>query len=137
MYDADDIVDLKNRKKRKKRLIKFTVFILVAGIIAALAFTFDIWYPKLRGIGKQYKTIVNSGKLADGNFPIEVSGGNDYQLRYTVKKIIVQNDTYLYFYDTDGTLLKRRQHSYSNSVLRVANGRALVYENGGNNSRLK
>lgn len=132
MYDADDIVDLKNRKKRKKRLIKFTVFILVAGIIAALAFTFDIWYPKLRGIGKQYKTIVNSGKLADGNFPIEVSGGNDYQLRYTVKKIIVQNDTYLYFYDTDGTLLKRRQHSYSNSVLRVANGRALVYENGGN-----
>lgn len=132
MYDADDIVDLKNRKKRKERRTKFLIFLVAAAAAVALYFTKDLWLPKLRGIGKQYKTIVNSGQLATGNFPIEISGGGDYQLRYTVKKIMVLNDTYLYIYDTDGTLLKKRQHVYTNSVMRVANGRALVYENGGN-----
>lgn len=132
MYDADDIVDLKKRKKRKKRLIKFTVFLVVIILAGVLYATRETWVSKLRGIGKQYKTIVNSGKLAEGNFPIEVSGDSDYQLRYTVKRIMVQSDTYLYIYDTDGSLLKKRQHVYSNPILRVANGKALVYENGGN-----
>ena len=113
MYDADDIVDLKNRKKRQKRLMRFAAFIIVIIIAGALYATRDTWVPKLRGIGKQYKTIVNSGKLAEGNFPIEVSGGSDYQLRYTVKKILVQSDTYLYIYDTEGSLLKNAS-VYSN-----------------------
>ena len=131
VYDADDIVEMKNRKKRRQRLIKLLSATLIAIIAAGLYFTRDTWYPKLKGIGKQYKTIVNSGQLASGNFPIEVSSGTDYQLRYTVKKVLVMSDTNLYFYDTSGTLLKKRQHTYSNPVLRVANGRALVYESGG------
>lgn len=131
VYDADDIVEMKKRKKRRQRLVKLLSAALVAVIAAGLYFTKDTWYPKLRGIGKQYKTIVNSGQLASGNFPIEVSTGTDYQLRYTVKKIMVMSDTNLYIYDTSGTLLKKRQHNYSNPILRVANGRALVYESGG------
>ena len=137
MYDVDDIVDLKNRKKRRKRLIKILVFLLVAAILFTLYATKDIWYPKLRGIGKQYKTINNSGQLATGNFPIEFSEDTGYQLRYTVKRIMVQSDTYLYIYDTDGNLLKKRQHIYTNPILRVANGKALVYENGGNEFTLE
>ncbi len=131
VYDADDIVEAKNRIKRRRRLIKLFSAMLVAAIAAGLYFTRDTWYPKLRGIGKQYKTIVNSGQLASGNFPIEVSSGSDYQLRYTVKKIMVLSDTNLYIYDTGGTLLKKRQHAYSNPILRVANGKGLVYESGG------
>lgn len=137
MYDVDDIVDLKNRKNRRKRLIKILVFLLVAAILFTLYATKDIWYPKLRGIGKQYKTINNSGQLATGNFPIEFSEDTGYQLRYTVKRIMVQSDTYLYIYDTDGNLLKKRQHIYTNPILRVANGKALVYENGGNEFTLE
>lgn len=132
MYDVDDIVDQKNKEKRKRRIVRFLVAAVILVTASVLMLTKDQWLPKLRGIGKQYKTIVNSGKLAEGNFPIEVSGGEDYQLKYTVKKIMVLSDTNLYIYDTDGTLLKKRQHAYTNSVLRVANGRALVYENGGN-----
>ena len=131
VIDAEDIVDRKKREMRRKRLIKLLAIVILVSVAAALYFTRDKWYPKLRGLGKQYKTIVNSGQLATGNFPIEVTGGSDYQLRYTVKKIMVLSDTYLYIYDTDGTLLKKRQHAYSNSVLRVANGKALVYESGG------
>ena len=59
MYDADDIVDMKNRKKRLKRLRKLLIFLLIAAIGAALYITRDKWYNKLRGIGKQYRTIVN------------------------------------------------------------------------------
>ena len=131
MYDADDIVDLKNRKKRQKRRLKFLVLFIAVTIGIVLYITRDSWISKLRGIGKQYKTIVNSGQLATGNFPIEISGGMDYQLKYTTKKVMFLSDTYLYIYDTDGTLLKKRQHVYTNSILQVANGRALVYENGG------
>jgi hypothetical protein len=132
MYDADDIVDLKNRKRRRKRLRRFLTILLTAAIGTGLYFTRDSWYNKLRGIGEQYRTIVNSGELAEGNFPIEVSGGADYQLELTDRKVIVQSDTYVYYYDTDGKKLKRRQHTYTNTVLRAAGGRALLYEHNGN-----
>jgi len=131
MYDADDIVDLKNRKRRRKRLRRFILILLAAAIGTGLYFTRDMWYNKLRGIGEQYRTIVNSGELAEGNFPIEVSSA-DYQLEFTDRKMILLSDTYTYFYDSEGKLLKRRQHTYTNSVLRSAGGRALLYENGGN-----
>ncbi|MBR6968186.1 MAG: hypothetical protein IKH78_06585 [Ruminococcus sp.] len=132
IYDADDIVDQKNRKKRMKRLRRFLLILLTAAAAAGLYFTRDKWFNKLRGIGKQYRTIVNSGQLAEGNFPIEISGGADYQLSFTGQKMIVLSDTNTYFYDTDGDLLRRRQHTYTNTVLRAAGGRALLYENGGN-----
>ncbi len=132
MYDADDIVDQKNRKRRRKRLRRLLIILLVAALGTGLYFTRDKWYNKLRGIGEQYRTIVNTGQLAEGNFPIEVSGGADYQLVSSGKKMIVLSDTYTYFYDTDGNLLKRRQHTYTNTVLRAAGGKALLYENGGN-----
>ncbi|MBP7185660.1 MAG: hypothetical protein KBA55_02610 [Ruminococcus sp.] len=131
-YDTEDIVDIKNRKKRRKRLLKFLIFLLLVGIGAGLYFTKDMWYNKLRGIGEQYRTIVNSGQLADGNFPIEISSGAEYQLRTSGKNIIVLSDTYTMYYDTEGNLLRKRQHNYTNSILCVAGGRALIYESSGN-----
>jgi len=132
MYDADDIVELKNRKKRRKRRIKFLVFLLVAALVAGLYYTKDMWLPKLKGIGKQYQIIKNDGRLAEGNFPIEISGGAGYQLKYSDDKVFLLSDAYIYYYNTDGGLLKKRQHVYSNSVLNTAGGNALIYESGGN-----
>ena len=132
VYDAEDIVDQKNRMKRRKRQRQFICILLAAIIGTGLYFTRDKWYNKLRGIGEQYRTIVNSGKLAEGNFPIEVSGGADYQLSLSGNRMTLLSDTYTYYYDTDGALLKRRQHTYTNTVLRNAGGRTLVYEQGGN-----
>lgn len=131
-YDKTDIVDYKNKKNRQRRRKKMLAFLVLASLLTALFATRGMWIPLLKGWGKQYKTIVNSGKLADGNFPIEVGGGENYQLRYTVKRIMVQSDTNLYIYDIDGNLLKKRQHAYTNPVLGVANGKAIVYESGGN-----
>ncbi|MBP5433898.1 DUF5711 family protein [Ruminococcus sp.] len=127
-----DVVDERNQMKRRKRLRRLMLILLAAVVGTGLYFTRDKWYNKLRGIGEQYRTIVNSGQLAEGNFPIEVSSGADYQLSLTGRKMILLSDTYTYYYDTDGALKKRRQHTYTNTVLRTAGGRALLYEQGGN-----
>ena len=137
MYDADDIVDMKNRKKRLKRLRKLLIFLLIAAIGAALYITRDKWYNKLRGIGKQYRTIVNSGQLAEGNFPIDVNGGEDYQVDLSEDTLVILSDTYTYYYDTDGSLLKKRQHTYTNPVMRSKGDCVLVYENGGEDLSLE
>lgn len=131
IYDADDIVEIKNRKKKKKQRLKFLIFLLVAAIAAGLYFTKDMWLSKIRGIGQQYKTIINSGRLAEGNFPIEISGEYNYQLCQTQDKLIVLSDVHIFFYNSDGTLMRKRQHAYTKAVLRADNGRALIYENGG------
>ncbi len=132
MYDADDIVELKNRKKRRKRRIKLLVILLVAAIAGGLWYTRDEWLPMLQGIGKKYQIIQNSGRLAKGNFPIEINGGAEYQLQYSDDTVFLLSDAYIYYYNTDGGRIKRRQHAYTNSVLRVAGGNALIYESGGN-----
>lgn len=131
-YDTEDIVDIKNRKKRRKKLLKFLVFLLLIGLIATAYLTRDLWYNKLRGIGEQYRTIVNTGRLAEGNFPIDMSSGADYQLTASGKNIEVLSDTYTMYYDVEGNLLKKRQHSYTNSVICVAGSKTLVYESSGN-----
>lgn len=131
MYDADDIVELKNRKKRQKRLLKLLSFTVVAAICVGLYHYRDEWLPLLRGIGKQYQTIRNDGKLAEGNFPIEINGGAEYQLKYSDDTLFLLSDAYIYYYNTEGGELKKRQHAYSNAVLDTSGGNALVFESGG------
>lgn len=131
MYDANDIVELKKRKKRKRRIIQLIVFLLLAGLAAAAYLTQEIWLPELRGIGKQYTTIVNDGRLAEGNFPIEINGGVGYQISSSDSDVIVLSDAYVYFYSEEGGLIKRRQHAYTNAVMKAVNNRVLIYESGG------
>lgn len=130
-YDENDIVEVKKHEQRKKKFTRFMIFVLVAGIASGLYFTKDMWLNKMRGIGRQYNTIINSGTLAEGNFPIEINGEYSYQLRQTQDKLIVLSDIHIFFYNADGTLMRKRQHAYTNAVLQADNGRALIYENGG------
>lgn len=131
LYDENDIVEVKNHENRKKKLTKFLIFLIIAGIISGLYFTRDMWYDKIRGIGRQYNTIINSGTLAEGNFPVEIDGEYSYQLKQTQNSFIILSDIHIFFYNTDGTLIRKRQHTYTNAILQAENGRALIYENGG------
>lgn len=131
LYDKNDIVEVKNREKKKKKLTKLFIFLIVASIITGLYFTKDMWLNKMRGIGRQYNTIINSGTLAEGNFPIEINGEYGYQLKQTQDKFIILSDVHIFFYNMDGTLMRKRQHAYTNAVLQAENGRALIYEIGG------
>ncbi|MGN0579743.1 MAG: DUF5711 family protein [Ruminococcus sp.] len=131
-YDAEDIVELKNRKKRRKRLFRLLTVFLVMLVIYGFYYYRDLWLPKLKGIGKQYKTIVNDGELAEGNFPIEINGGADYQLRYGDDTLYLLSDAYTYYYNLDGAKIKKRQHAYTNPVLDVSGENAIIFESGGN-----
>lgn len=131
MYDADDIVEVKKRSKRRRRRKKFLIFMLVFAVISGLWYTRDEWLPKLRGIGKKYQIVKNDGELAEGNFPIEITGGAEYQLQCSDDTLLLLSDANIYYYSEDGVKLKRRQHVYTNSVLDASNGNALIYESGG------
>lgn len=131
-YNTDDIVELKNRKKRRKRLLKLLAVLLAAAIAGGLYYYRDSWLPKLQGIGKQYKTIINDGKLAKGNFPIEINDGSGYQLCYGDDTVFLLSDAYIYYYNTDGGQLKKRQHALTSPVMNTASEYALIFESGGN-----
>jgi hypothetical protein len=104
---------------------------MVVAIAGGLYLTKDEWLPKLKGIGKQYQTIRNDGQLAEGNFPIEINGGSDYQMYCSDDVVFLMSDAYIYYYNTEGSLLTKRQHTFSNAVLEVAGDNALIYESGG------
>lgn len=132
IYDASDIVDLKNKKKRKKRLKHIAIVLLLVTVGTGLYFTQELWLPKLHDLGETYQTIVNDGRLAAGNFPIEVTGDSKYQMQYTGNTLVVVSDAYVTFYSQEGGAIKHHQHAYTNPVMRTAAGKALVYESGGN-----
>ena len=129
MSDYDSNVS-KKKKKRKQR-IRLIIFFLIAAIVAALYFSRSIWLGKLKGMGKQHSVIINDGVLAQGNYPIEVSGGNDFQIQCINDDFAVLTDAYLFFYDKKGELIRKKQHGYINPVMRCAGEQILVYEHGG------
>ncbi|MDE7363798.1 MAG: hypothetical protein K2N27_02750 [Ruminococcus sp.] len=132
MYDMNDMIEQKKRKKRKKKLGYAIIFVVLASVIVSAFVTQEQWLPKLRGLGKQYTTIINDGKLAEGNFPIEINSGVNYQVDCINNCVIVLSDAYIYFYSEEGGLINRRQHAYTNAVMDILNNRILIYENGGN-----
>lgn len=136
-YTMDDIVEVKKRQKRRKKRIKLLILIAVAAVAGGMYYSREKWLPKLQGIGEKYQTIINDGELAKGNFPIEISGGENYQMYFTDSIIYLMSDAYLYIYNQDGGLTDSRQHAYSNAILKTADGYALIYETGGNKFRLE
>ncbi len=130
-YDITDIVEVKKREKRKKIIIRIIIFAVIAIAASTAYFTKELWLPKLRGIGKQYTTIINDGRLAEGNFPIEINNGVDYQAECADSCVIVMSDAYIFFYSEEGGLIKKRQHAYTNAVMDTAGDKVLIYEHGG------
>ena len=117
--------------------MKFFIIIIIAAIIYGMYHFREKWLPKLRGIGDTYQTVVNDGKLAEGNFPIEIFGESNYQLEYSSDVLFLLNDAYIYLYNQEGGLLDSRQHAYSNAILKASAGKALIYESGGYKLRVE
>ena len=133
-----DIIEERKKEKRRRRIIKLIIITVLALIIGGLYYYRDKWYPKLEGLGEKYQTTIrNNGKLAEGNFPIEITGGSEYQFDVTNKIGYLLNDAYIYIYNQNGGLIESRQHGYSNAVMKVSDGKALVYESGGYNFRIE
>lgn len=128
---------MRKRKKRRKVLKQSIWLLLLAVTILVLYQRRDSWMPKLETIGVRHQSQQPVGPgSTDGNFPISIYGDKDYQLAEAGGKLLVLSDSYLYTYETDGSLASARQHTYGNAMLQTAGEYALVYENGGTRFRL-
>lgn len=139
VYTRDiDIKNLRRRKKRRRQIAKFSAFMLLTGIVLTLYIKRSSWIPELEGIGSRFQSVrSSSGKLADGNFPLNISGGIDYQTKELNGYLAILSDAYLYIYNDKGDLCEERQHAYSNAMLQTAGKKALIYESGGSNFRVE
>lgn len=133
-----DIYAMRKRKKRKKVLIQCIWLLLLSMTILILYQRRDSWIPKLETMGMRHQS-GRQGTRSDreGNFPIDMYGDTDYQVGQAGGRLLVLNDSYLFIYDTDGTMLSSRQHAYGSAMLRTEGEYALVYEYGGTSFRLE
>ncbi len=144
----------KMRKQRQrsgtldKKKIIFIVFIAVALIATVLFFTRGTWLLKLEKAGISLGRnpdvtidsdgiFVNTGKTAEGNFPIMLSDSSDYQMDMMEENLVILSDTDFSIYSSDGELIESRKHDYSNVVLETMGSRSLVYESGGKKFRVE
>ena len=132
-----DVVILRRRRKRRRQMAKFIAFILLASIIFGLYVKRDVWFPKLEGIGSRFQSVKSSGgELSGENFPLNISGGIDYQVGNLNGYLAILSDAYIYIYTEDGELYEERQHAYANAMLQTSGKKALIYESGGNKFRI-
>lgn len=133
-----DIYAMRKRRKRRKVLRQSTWLLLLAVVILVLYQRRDSWMPKLETIGVRHQSQQGNIGDDDGNFPIWLYGDSaDYQLAAAGGHLLLLNDSYLDFYEQDGTLAAARQHTYGNAMLQTAGDFGLLYENGGTRFRLE
>ena len=129
-----DVRSLRRKKKIKKKIKNFIFLAFLTSIAAAAFFTKDYWTSYLDGIiAKTQETIVFSGDLAEGNFPVDLGEKNVRELQSVEENAFFIADTHLYIYNTDGTLDSAVQFPYNNIVLRTNEKRSVLYSLGGKN----
>ena len=135
---AKDIYAMRKRRKRRKVLKQSIWMLLLAVVILVLYQRRDSWLPKLETMGMRHQSRTQFGVSEnDGNFPIALYGDSDYQLAEAGGRLLMLRDSYLYIYETDGSLTAARQHTYGNAMLQTASDFGLLYENGGSRFRLE
>lgn len=137
MANTVDVVLLRNRRKRRRRIIKVVVFLLFAALCIFIYSKREIWFSQLEGIGSRYQTVTHNEEAeAEGVFELTISGGVQYHADFINSNMFILYDKYLYIYGTDGKEKDRRQHAYSNAVMKVAGERSLIYSSNGTSFRV-
>ncbi len=132
MANHVDVVLQRNRRIRRRKIIRFLVFALIVGVCAFIYAKRDLWFPKLEGIGSRYQNVTqNEDAIADGEFELSISGGVDYTADFINNQLFILCDKYLYIYGTDGKLIDSRQHAYSNAIMKTSESRSLIYSSNG------
>ena len=131
-FDLKGLQKQRRAKKRKRFFKKLIVVLIIISVGAILYYTRDNWLPFFDGIATKYLTATqNDGELAEGKFPLKISGGSDYQIGTLENYFSVVDDTHFYIYTADGKLTLDKQHNYSSPVLKTNSKKALIYDLGG------
>lgn len=132
MAQVNDLKQLRRKKKRGRLIKRFFSLLIIVGLIGVGYYTRDRWLPLFEGVVDKYReTIVNDGKLAEGNFPVKVSTSSKYNIVSFDSRFAVLTDTHFYTFESSGKSLYSKQHSMSNPIMKTSSKRALLYDIGG------
>ncbi len=135
---AAEIYAVRKKKKRRRFLTRCLWFVLIAAAIMILYDRREVWLPKLETIGVRHQSQRQSDPAtADGNFPLYITGAENYQFSSIGDHLALLSDSYFFIYETGGSQIAARQHTYGSAMLQTAGDYALVYELGGTNFRLE
>ena len=136
-YDSDDMIEKRKRRSKLRSLRNLLIFLLIVGFCGYLYIQRDAWIPKLEGIGGRYDSVTqNDGTLAEGNFPLTISGSSSYQAALADDTLFLLHDAYLSTYSMHGDAGDNRQHAFQNATMNTAGKYVLLFENGGTSFRL-
>ena len=124
--------EMRRRKKKKRNTQKFLGFVIILTVILGLYVSRERWMPNFK--------IDNSGytddEISGEGFPLKISNSTNYKSCSTSDGFAVLTDKRLYYYSFSGDQTDVRQHTYSNTVLKNAGNRILIYEQNGNSIRV-
>ena len=133
-----DIYSVRKQKKRKRILKRSLFCVLLVTAVLVLYQRRDVWLPKLETIGVRHQSHYQSDPAStDGNFPLYVDGSTDYQTGSIGGDLALLSDSYLYLYETGGSQVAARQHTYAGAMLRTSGDFGLIYEMNGTRFRLE
>ena len=136
-YDSDDMIEKRKRRSKLRSLRNLLIFLLIVGFCGYLYIQRDAWIPKLEGIGGRYDSVTqNDGTLAEGNFPLTISGSSSYQAALADDTLFLLHDAYLSTYSMHGDAGDNRQHAFQNATMNTAGKYVLLFESGGTSFRL-
>lgn len=136
-HDTDDVIEKRKRRSHWRAFRNFLIFLLITAFCGYLYIQRDAWIPKLEGIGNRYESVTqNDGTLAEGNFPLSISGNTGYQADLVDDTLFLLHDAYLELYSLHGDVRDTRQHAYQDAGMCASGKYALLFERGGNSFRL-
>jgi hypothetical protein len=129
---VNDLRKIRRTKKRRRFFRKLLLVIVIFSLAGAAYITREKWLPMFEGVVDKYKeTIINDGKLAEGNFPVKVSTSSQYGIVGFDSRFAVLTDTNFYTFEKNGTALFSKQHSMDSPVMKTSGKRVLLYDIGG------
>jgi hypothetical protein len=129
-----DVIEKRKKRRFHRGLMRFLVLLLIACFCVFLYVERGNW---ISGVEDKIESIrQNDGVLAEGNFPLTVSGNGDYQAKILGDRLAILNNASLYLYSVHGDSTDVRQVAYTKAVLKTDDAYALCYENGGTGFRL-
>ncbi len=136
--DSDKVEYRMKKRNRVRRMVQLLIFVVIAVFCWHLYTQRDLWLPKLEGIGSRYENKVtqNDGELAEGNFPLLITGNTGYQLKLANDTLFLLHDNYVDLYSIHGDSRDSRQHAFQNAMLSTDGKYGLIYENNGKSFRL-
>lgn len=127
MDERNDINKYREKRKRRKSITRFVVFVLFAAAVVIIIIN-------RKQIIAPFKDI--AGKNAVGGFPISIAGSANYIMGDMGENFYLLTDTYLYTYNTEGAELSSKQHGFQNPVCSSNSKRALIYDKNGKDMKV-